>query len=43
MRSRNSGLESSGRFLDGALRRFKRFSLCNWQDKANETSSNSQN
>ena len=31
MRSRNSGLESSGRFLDGALRRFKRFSLCNWQ------------
>jgi len=31
VRSRNRGLESSGRLLDGALLRFKRFYLCNWQ------------
>jgi hypothetical protein len=33
VRSRNSGLESSKHLLDGALTRFRRFFLCNWQVK----------
>ena len=31
MRSRSRGMESSECLLDGTLRRFKWFSLCNWR------------